>query len=237
MRDSDQYWEDSTGNTSVKSTYNQLTWVRIDGKIYMRSGHLEDQPFVELDTESCKAKEDFTPWTSEDNLLNWTKSDVQSSIGSEAEGYRYLRPTQMHYHNNELWVMVPYYQDSYTSPVKRLVIEVFEREEGTQHFKKKNEIPLFKEDGLTPFLGAKRRRNEYLDRGMLHKNSKNIVWISGKTIHVFDRVSGTRIHKCCWSGSTHVVFFNPKNKHFCWMDCACYSYLYIFDIKDYDPLS
>ena len=42
MRDSDQYWEESTGNNSVKSTYNQLTWVRIDGKIYMRSSHLED---------------------------------------------------------------------------------------------------------------------------------------------------------------------------------------------------
>ena len=32
------------------------------------------------------------------------------------------------------------------------------------------------------------------------------------------------------------MFFNPVNKRFCWMDCACYSYLYVFDIKDYDPL-
>lgn len=71
---------------------------------------------------------------------------------------------------------------------------------------------------------------------MLHKNAKNIIWLSGKTIHVFDRANGARIHKSHWNSTQHVVFFNPVNKRFCWMDCACYSYLYVFDIKEYDPL-
>lgn len=145
MRESDQYWEESKGNTAVKSEYKQVTWVRIDGKIYLRSGHLENEPFVELDIDQCKVKEDYTPWTSEDNLLNWTKTDEQSTIGNEEDGYRYLRPTQMHYHNGELWIMVPYYTNSYTSPIKRLVVEVYTRD--GQHFTKSDEIPLFMEDG------------------------------------------------------------------------------------------
>jgi hypothetical protein len=86
-----------------------VTFVRIDGKIYLRSGHLEDQPFVELDVETCKVKEGFTPWTSGDNLLNWSKTDVQSIIGDSDGGFRYLRPTQMHYHEGELWIVAPYY--------------------------------------------------------------------------------------------------------------------------------
>ena len=93
MRSSDQYWEESKGDTSVKNIYKQVTFVRIDGKVYLRSGHLEDQPFVELDVETCKVKEGFTPWTSEDNLLNWSKTDVQSTIGDSDGGFRYLCPT------------------------------------------------------------------------------------------------------------------------------------------------
>ena len=109
MRASDQYWEESKGDTSVKSIYKQVTFVRIDGKVYLRSGHLEDQPFVELDVETCKVKEGFIPWTSEDNLLNWSKTEVQSTIGDNDSGFRYLRPTQMHYNDSELWIVAPYY--------------------------------------------------------------------------------------------------------------------------------
>ena len=139
----------------------------------------------------------------------------------------------MHYLNNELWIMAPYYTDSYDSDIKRLVVEVYDRND--RHFTRTQEITLYKEDGLTPFRGAKRRKKEYLDRGMLVKNAKNIIWVSGKTIHVFDRTSGQRIHKTHWNGTTHCVFWNPVNSRFCWMDCACYSYLNFFDIKDYDP--
>ena len=128
MRESDQYWEESRGNTSVKNEYKQVTWVRIDGKIYLRSGHLPNEPFVELDIEECKVKENYEPWTSTDNLLNWTDSEAQSTVGSAETGYRYLRPTQMHYMNSELWVVAPYYADKYSSSIKRLVIEVYSRD-------------------------------------------------------------------------------------------------------------
>ena len=41
----------------------------------------------------------------------------------------------MHYLNNELWIMVPYYTKDYNSPIKRLVVEVWERNE--RHFTRK----------------------------------------------------------------------------------------------------
>lgn len=65
------YWEDSNGNYECRREYNQVTFVRIDGKVHIRSSHLPDQPFVELDYESCAVKENYQPWTSQDNLLNW----------------------------------------------------------------------------------------------------------------------------------------------------------------------
>ena len=149
-------WSDSTGNQEVKEEYKEVTWVNIDGKMHLRSGHLPDQPFVELDVETCKVKEDYEPWTSEGNLLNWTDDSVQSTIGDDEGGYRYLRSAQMHYLNDELWVIVTYNTKEYQSRVKRLVIEVYKRK--GRHFTRTQEIPLFKEDGSTPFLGAKDRR-------------------------------------------------------------------------------
>ncbi len=122
--------------------------------MHIRSGHLPNEPFVELDPETCMVKENYEPYTSEDNLLNWT-SEESSNFGDEEGGYRYLRPTQMHYLNKELWIIVPYYAKEYTSSIKRLVIEVWELE--GRHFTRKQQIPLFKEDGKTPFVGSKSR--------------------------------------------------------------------------------
>lgn len=162
-----------------------MTFVLIDGKMHIRSGHLEDHPFVELDPETCKVKDNFTPWTSQDDLLKWSKTDVQSTIGDSDTGFRYLRPTQMHYHDGELWIVAPYYTDAFDSPIKRLVVEVYQRE--GRHFTRILEIPLHKEDGITTFKGSKQRRHDYLNRGMLHKNAQHIIFHSGKNIHVFDR--------------------------------------------------
>jgi len=64
--------------------------------MHIRSGHLEDHPFVELDPETCKVKDNFTPWTSQDDLLKWSKTDVQSTIGDSDTGFRYLRPIPLH---------------------------------------------------------------------------------------------------------------------------------------------
>jgi len=72
-------------------------------------------------------KEGFEPWTSQDNLLNWTDSSTQSTVGNDEDGYRYFRGAQMHYLNEELWVIVTYFAKEYTSPLKRLVIEVYKR--------------------------------------------------------------------------------------------------------------
>ena len=47
------YWEDSDGNKDVKDSYKQVTFVTIDGKVHIRSGHLPDQPFVALDYDKC----------------------------------------------------------------------------------------------------------------------------------------------------------------------------------------
>jgi hypothetical protein len=65
-------WAESSGATDVKSVYKNLTFVNIEGKIHIRSGHLPEEPFVALDSETCKVQENYEPWTSEDNLLNWT---------------------------------------------------------------------------------------------------------------------------------------------------------------------
>lgn len=94
----------------------------------------------------------------------------------------------MHYHDGELWIVAPYYESNYESSIKRLVVEVWKKE--GRHFTRTQEIPLTKEDGVTSFQGAKRRKHEYLDRGMLHKNSEHIILHSAKTIHVFDRTTG-----------------------------------------------
>ena len=126
-----------------------MTWVRINGKVHLRSEHLPDQPFVELDVETCKVKEGYEPWTSEGNLLNWTKTDVASTEGDEENGFRYLRATQMHFLNNELWIMVPYYESDYNSAIKRLVVEVWKLK--GRHFTRTQEIPLFKENGTSSF--------------------------------------------------------------------------------------
>ena len=55
--------------------YSEVTFVTIDGKIHIRSGHLPNEPFVELDKATHKVKEGFEPWTSTDNLLSWTAGD------------------------------------------------------------------------------------------------------------------------------------------------------------------
>ena len=144
----------------------------------------------------------------------------------------------MHYLNNELWIIVPYHDtcDWGTGSVKRYVIEVYRR--NNRHFTRVQEIPLFKEDGTTPFLGAKRRtRGEYTDRGCLHKNDKVIIWLSGKSVHAFDRASGKRLKKHYWSSTQHVNFYNEFNQSFSWMDCACYSFLYFYKMRGYDPTS
>lgn len=144
----------------------------------------------------------------------------------------------MHYLNDELWIIVEYLDTASWSSgsVKRYVIEVYSRKD--RHFTRVQEIPLYKEDGETLFLGAKRRsRGEYTDRGCLHKNDKFIVWISGHGVNVFDRVSGKRVKKEHWNSTQHVVFYNEFNQKFSWMDCACYSFLYYFKLRAYDPMA
>ena len=148
-------WNDSSGCTEVKNIYKVLTFVNIDGQVHVRSGHLPDEPFVPLDRETCKVAENYQPFTSEDNLLNWTSDSEQSAIGSAEKGYRYLRGAQMHYRDNELWIMASYKESTWDSPIKQYVVEVYKRE--GRCFRRTQEIPLFKEDGTTRFQGAKRR--------------------------------------------------------------------------------
>jgi len=38
----------------------------------------------------------------------------------------------MHYHDSELWIVAPYYTQEFDSPIKKLVVEVYERED--RHF-------------------------------------------------------------------------------------------------------
>ena len=227
------YWDDSAGCTEVKNTYKTLTFVDIDGTIHVRSGHLPGEPFVPLDRETCKVAENYEPWTSEGDLLNWTSDSEQSAVGSAERGYRYLRGAQMHYLDGELWVMASYKESTWDSPIKQCVVEVWKRE--NRHFKRAREIPLFKEDGTTRFQGAKRRHTDYANRGLLHKNSKYILLSSGKTIYLFDRKTGQRVSKHHENSTQHVTFYNKSLKKFSWMDCACYSYLYYYPIHGYDP--
>ena len=112
------FWQESTGCTEVKNTYKAVTFVNIDGKVHLRSGHLPDEPFVELDVETCKVKEGYEPFTSQDNLLSWTSDTEQSTIGDEQQGFRYLRGAQMHYLNGELWIMATYRAGTWDSEVK-----------------------------------------------------------------------------------------------------------------------
>jgi hypothetical protein len=93
MTGDDWEWEKSHGTAEVKGVYKEVTFVLIDGKMHIRSSHLPNEPFVELDPDTCKVKEGYEPWTSEGNLLNWTSDTEQSTIGDEENGYRYLRPT------------------------------------------------------------------------------------------------------------------------------------------------
>ena len=72
---------------------------------------------------------------------------------------------------------------------------------------------------------------------MLHKNSKMIAWCSGKTWYAFDLNTGQRLAKHHENSTQHVVFYHHKAKKFCWMDCACYSYLYMYPVHKYDPES
>ena len=132
MRDSDWLWNDSSGSSEGQSTYDNVTFVVIDGQLHMRSSHLPDQPFVPIDKDTCKPKEEYEPWTSEGNLLNFSKTDEESKEGNAETGFRYLRVTQMHYLNNELWIGVPYYASDYNSSIKGLVMEVWTRND--RHF-------------------------------------------------------------------------------------------------------
>jgi len=45
--------EDCTGCAETQSIYKEVTWVVIDDKVHIRSAHLPDQPFVELDVDTC----------------------------------------------------------------------------------------------------------------------------------------------------------------------------------------
>ena len=139
----------------------------------------------------------------------------------------------MHYRNDELWVMAVYKENSWTSSVKQYVVEVYKRT--GRHFKRIQEIPLFKENGTDAFKGAKRRGTEYTDRGVLHKNNKMIMWCSGKTFYLFDRSNGQRLSKWHESTTQHVIFYHHVEKKFTWMDCSVYSYFYRLDICKYDP--
>ena len=231
------HWNESKGSQDTQNDHKEceLTFVTIDGKIHIRTGSQPDEPFVELDVETCKVKEGFQKWTSDDNLLNWANKEAAAPEGDDEKGYRYLRSSQMHYLDDELWIGVPYHESDYESSIKGLVMEVWTRNE--RHFSRSQEIPLYKEDGTTRFQGAKRRKHNYCNRGFIHKNSKNIIWHSGKTIHVFDRNTGRRVYKNHWNSTQHVTFYNPKGNHFHWMDCACYSYNYFYEISGYDPKS
>ena len=93
MRTSDWYWDESKGATDVKNTYTDVTFVVIDGQVHMRSSHLPDEPFAPIDKQTCKVREEYTPFTSEGNLLSFTKTDEGSTEGSPENGYRYLRAT------------------------------------------------------------------------------------------------------------------------------------------------
>ena len=97
----------------------------IDGKIHIRTGTEPNEPFVELNVETCRVKEDFQKWTSDDNLLNWADTGAVAVEGDDEKGYRYLRGSQMHYLDNELWIGVPYYESDYNSSIKGLVMEVW----------------------------------------------------------------------------------------------------------------
>ena len=72
--------------------------------------------------------------------------------------------------------MAVWKEGAWDSPVKGYAIEVYEHE--GQNFKFKQEIPLVKEDS-EPFQGSKPNHKDYTQHGMLHKNSKMIVWCSG----------------------------------------------------------
>ena len=138
--------------------------------------------------------------------------------------------------NNQLWIAVPYLTEkNVDSQIKRIVVEVYNRE--GRNFERTQEIELFKEDGETPWRGAKNRPETYFHRGFMHKNSKHILIHSGRTLHVFDRSSGQRVHKNYENSTWHVTFWIPKQERFAWMDCACYSYLYMFKYNGYDPNS
>ena len=152
--ESDFTWAENNGCQEVRSEYEYVNFVRIDNKIHIRSKHLSDEPFAEIDPETCKIKENFTKWTSDDNLLNWTNDRVPD--GDAERGYRKLNMTQMHYLNNELWVIAAYWSERSEDggSLKQYVIEVWERE--GHHFSRKQEIPLFMNDGTTPWRGAKR---------------------------------------------------------------------------------
>lgn len=85
MRESDQYWEDSTGCTEVKSTYKDVSMVNIDGQIYIRSSHLPNEPFAPIDIATKKIKEEYEPWTSEGNLLNFTDLEENKQVDGDEE--------------------------------------------------------------------------------------------------------------------------------------------------------
>ena len=96
------------------------------------------------------------------------------------------------------------------------------------NFKRIHSIPLFKEDGTTPF-----KRKNISSKGMLHKNKDYILWFSGKTWHKFDRKTGRRLLK--ESVGEFIVFYNRKIQDFCIMDIDCYSYLKVRSIPNYRP--
>ena len=93
MTEETYYWEDATGCETVKDEYKEVTWVNINDQIYLRSSHLPNEPFLPLDREACKIKENYESFTSEDNRLNWSSCTENSSIYDAARGYRYLRAT------------------------------------------------------------------------------------------------------------------------------------------------
>ena len=86
------HWAESHGCREVDE-YGELTFVLIDGTVHVRSSHMPDQPFAELDPETCKVKENFDPWTSEGNLLNFASKEEESKEGDREKGFRYLRAT------------------------------------------------------------------------------------------------------------------------------------------------
>ena len=151
------------------------------------------------------------------------------------EGNRWHRASPMFSDGECLYMLVQYRQKSFTSPIVRTVLEVYDIDSEERTLKRTLEQPLYKDDQGTYYKGSKKQKDKggHLARGSIACNQEVLLWWTAHNFHVYEYATGIRKNKQYCDSTSWISTWDSKEEWYYYQDCCSYAWLKRCKIRGY----